>query len=106
LKSELFELAKLCQIVSINSYLLDAVAAPMTPAVHFVFGAASLFLTLTELSRSQGYFAVIAHLQSTGQIDPLKASTEKRRNLIERLILASSSDLIAEHFGSCPTGYL
>ena len=54
LKSELFELAKLCQIVQINSYLLDAVAVPMTPAVHFVFGAASLFVTLTELSRSQG----------------------------------------------------
>jgi hypothetical protein len=105
-KSELFELAKLCQIVPINNYLLDAVAGPLTPAVQLVFGAASLIVALTELTRRQVYFAVIANLQSTGQIDALEASAEKRRKLVERLILASSSDLIAEHFGSCPTGYL
>jgi len=106
LKSELFDLAKLCQIVPNNNYLLDAVAGPLTPAVQLVFGAASLIVALTELSRRQVYFAVIAQLQSTGQIDALKASAEKRRSLVERLILASSSDLIAEHFGSCPKGYL
>lgn len=106
LKSELFELAKLCQIVPTNNYLLDAVAGPLTPAVQLVFGAASLIVALTELSRRQVYFAVIANLQSKGQIDALEASAEKRRNLVERLILASSSDLIVEHFGCCPTGYL
>ena len=44
LKSELMELAKLCQIVPQNNYLLEAVAGPLTPAVQLVFGAASLIV--------------------------------------------------------------
>lgn len=106
LKSELMELAKLCQIVPQNHYLLEAVAGPLTPAVQLVFGAASLVVSLTEMSRRQVYFAVIAQLQTSGELDALEASDEKRRRLIERLILSSSADLIAEHYGSCPKGFL
>ena len=106
LKSELLDLAKLCQIVPNHDYLIDAVAGPLAPAVQLVFGPASLIVALTELSRRQVYFAVIAHLQNTGQLEDLEANEDNRRKLIERLILASSTDLIAEHFGSCPNGFL
>lgn len=106
LKSELMELAKLCQIVPQNHYLLEAVAGPLTPAVQLVFGAASLIVALTETSRRQVYFAVIAQLQNSGDLNSLDASEEKRRRLVEQLILSSSADLIAAYYGSCPKGFL
>jgi hypothetical protein len=106
LKSELMELAKLCQIVPQNHYLLEAVSGPLTPAVQLVFGAATLIVALTETSRRQVYFAVIAKLQNSGELDSLEASEEKRRRLVEQLILSSSADLIAAYYGSCPKGFL
>lgn len=106
LKSDLMELAKLCQIVPQNDYILEAVAGPLAPAIKLVFGAASLIVALTEMSRRQVYFAVVAQLQTTGELDCIEASEEKRRLLIERLILSSSADLITSHYGSCPKGFL
>jgi hypothetical protein len=106
LKSDLMELAKLCQIAPHNDYLLEAVTGPLSPAIKMIFGAASLIVALTEMGRRQVYFAVIAQLQATGQLDELATSEEKRRRLIERFILSSSADLIAAHYGSCPKGFL
>lgn len=106
LKSELLDLAKLCQIVPTHDYLIDTVAGPLAPVVQLVFGSAALIVALTERSRRQVYFAIVAQLQTTGQLQDLEASEDKRRKLMERLILASSADLIAEHFGSCPHGFL
>lgn len=106
LKSELMELAKLCQIVPQNNYLLEAVAGPLTPAVQLVFGAASLIVALTETSRRQVYFAIIAQLQISGELDSLGESEENRRRVVEQLILSSSSNLISAYYGSCPKGFL
>lgn len=106
LKSALLDLAKLCQIVPTHDHLINTVAGPLAPAVQLVFGSASVIVALTERSRRQVYFAIMAQLQNTFQLQQLVASEDKRRKLMERLILASSSDLIAEHFGACPSGFL
>lgn len=106
LKCELLDLAKVCQVVPQNEFLLRTVANTLTPAVHLVFGAASLILVLTETCRRQVYFAVIAQLQNSGQLDALEGDETKRVALLEKLILASSTDLIAEYYGSCPKGFL
>lgn len=105
-KSDLMDLAKLCQIVPQNDYLLHTVAGPMADVVKLVFGAAALIVALTETSRRQVYFAVLAQLQVTGQLDRLEADEPKRRALLESLILSGSADLVAAHYGTCPKGYL
>lgn len=106
LKSELMELAKLCQIVPQNDYLLEAVAGPLTPAVRKIFGAASLIVALTEKSRRQVYFAVVAQLQATDALDALANDEDKCRHLVERMMLSGSAELITAHFGICPKGFL
>lgn len=106
LKSELMDLAKLCQVVPQNDYLLDAVAGRMADVVKLVFGAAALIVALTEASRRQVYFAVLAQLQVTGQLELLETDEAKRRALVESLILSGSVDLLAAHYGTCPKGYL
>lgn len=105
-KSDLLELAQLCQIVPQNQYLVEAVALALSPAVNRVFGAASLIVALTETSRRQVYFAVIAHLELRGAIKQIAGDEAKRLSLIESLVLARSDDLICQHYGSCPKGFL
>lgn len=106
LKSDLMELAKFCQIAPQNNYLLEAVTGPLTHPVQMIFGAASLIVALTEISRRQVYFAVIAQLQATGKLGELETDEAKRRQLVERMILSSSAELITAHYGSCPKGFL
>lgn len=106
LKSDLLDLAKLCQVVPQNDFLLDTVAGPLVSAVKSVFGAASLIVVLTETSRRQVYFAVLARLQAIGGLAALTTDDAKRRALVERLLLARSEDLIAGAYGTCPRGFV
>lgn len=106
LKSDLLELAKLCQIGPKNDFLLDIVAGPLALAVKSVFGAAALIVVLTETARRQVYFAVLARLQAMDSLAALASDDAKRRALVERLLLARSEDLIADVYGTCPRGFV
>jgi hypothetical protein len=106
LKSDLLDLAKLCQVVPQNDFLLDTVAGPLVSAVKSVFGAAALIVVLTETSRRQVYFAVLARLQAMGGLAALATDDAKRQALVERLLLARSEDLIASAYGACPRGFV
>lgn len=106
LRSDLMDLAKFCQIVPHNNYLLEAVACHLTREVQMIFGTASLIVALTETGRRQVFFAVIARLEAAGKLDGLKAHEEKRLQLVKSLLQSASADLITEHYGSCPAGFL
>jgi hypothetical protein len=105
-KTELLELAKLCQVVPESAYLLESVAGDLMSSVEGIFGAASMIVVLTEAGRRQIYFSLLAHLQTAGRLDALVCDTAQRLELIERMILDSNEDLVRSVYGDCPKGFV
>jgi len=104
LKADLLDLAKDCQVVPENRFLLSAVAGQMAGAVSALFGPLALILLLTEPARRQVYFAVLAAMLEGGRLEGLTA--RDRAELITRLMTARNAELITDAFGSCPSGLL
>jgi len=104
LKTDLLDLAKDCQVVPENRFLLGAIAGQMSGAVSGLFGPLALILLLTEPARRQVYFAVLAAMMDDDRLDTLSA--QDRAELLTRLMTARNADIIKEAFGSCPPGYL
>lgn len=106
LKSELLDLAKHCQVVPGSGFLLGTVCGRMEGAVSAVFGSLAMLLVMTEPSRRQVYFAVLAALEADGAFDAPGLDDAARANLLTRLILSGNKDLVKYAFGNCPKGFL
>lgn len=106
LKSELLDLAKHCQIVPGSAFLLSTVCERMEGAVSSVFGSLAMLLVMTEPSRRQVYFAVLAALDADGAFEAPGLDDAARANLLTRLILSRNEDLVTYAYGTCPTGFL
>lgn len=106
LKSELLDLAKHCQVVPGSGFLLGTVCGRMEGAVSAVFGSLAMLLVMTEPSRRQVYFAVLAALEADGAFEAPGLDDAARANLLTRLILSRNEDLVTYAYGSCPTGFL
>ena len=74
LKSELLDLARHCQIVPGNRFLVGAVCGSLEGAATAVFGPLALLLVMTEPRRRQVYFAVLARLEADGAFEGSKHS--------------------------------
>jgi hypothetical protein len=106
LKSELLDLARHCQVVPGNRFLVSAVCGSLEGAASTVFGPLALLLVMTEPRRRQVYFAVLARLEKDGAFDAPGLDEATRADLLSRLVLERNEDLIAQAFGSCPSGLL
>jgi hypothetical protein len=106
LKSELLDLARHCQVVPGNQFLVSAVCGPLEGAATAVFGPLGLLLVMTEPRRRQVYFAVLARLEADGAFEAPGLDEAARADLLSRLVLARNEDLIAHAYGSCPSGFL
>lgn len=106
LKSELLDLARHCQVVPGNRFLVSAVCGPLEGAASAVFGPLALLLVMTEPRRRQVYFAVLARLEADGAFEAPGLDEAARADLLSRLVLARNADLITQAYGSCPSGFL
>lgn len=106
LKSELLDLAKHCQVVPGNRFLLRTVCCQLEGAVSAVFGPLALLLVMTEPSRRQVYFAVAARLEADGAFEAPGLDETSRADLLTRLVVSRNEDLIAHAYGTCPPGFL
>ena len=106
MKSELLDLARHCQVVPGNPFLVSTVCGALEGAATAVFGQLALLLVMTEPRRRQVYFAVLAQLNADGAFEAPGLDEVARADLLSRLVLARNEDLIAQTYGSCPTGFL
>lgn len=104
LKTELLDLAKHCQIMPQNNFLLSTVCGPMERAASAVFGSLALLLVMTEPRRRQVYFAVLAGLEANGTLWGAGFDTAMRIDLLTKLVVARNADLIEHAYGACPPG--
>jgi len=105
LKSELLDLAKLCQVVPGNGFLLRTLCGQLEGAVTAIFGPLALLLVMTEPSRRQVYFAVVARLEANGAFKAPGLDEGWRADLLTRLVISRNEDLIAYAYGNCPAGF-
>ena len=106
LKSELLDLARHYQVVPGNRFLVGPVCESLEGAATAVFGPLALLLVMTEPRRRQVYFAVLARLEADGAFEAPGLGEAARADLLSRLVLARNADLIAQAYGSCPSGFL
>jgi hypothetical protein len=104
LKSELLDLAKDCQVLPEQKFLLRVTARSMTPLVKRVFGPLSMIFPLTETGRRHVFLAVLARLDADRTLDAM--SENERTALLERLLTRRNADLIVGAYGSNPPGFL
>lgn len=104
LKSEILDLAKDCQVLPEQKFLLRVTARGLTSLVKRVFGQMAMIFPLTETGRRHVYLAVLAKLDADNRLDEMDEPS--RIALLERLLTLRNADLITGTFGSNPPGYL
>ncbi|MFU8769067.1 MAG: hypothetical protein ACNA7H_04970, partial [Desulfotignum sp.] len=97
LKSEILDLAKDCQVLPEQKFLLRVTARGLTSLVKRVFGQMAMIFPLTETSRRHVYLAVLAKLDADNRLDEMDEPT--RIALLERLLTLRNADLIMGTFG-------
>ena len=106
LKAALFDLAKHCQVVPGNDFLLGTLCGHLEWAAKTAFGRLALLLVMTEPRRRQVYFAVLARLEADGVLQASSYNEAARADLLSRLITGRNADIISNVYGSCPPGFL
>lgn len=106
LKTEMLDLAKLCQVVPGNRFLLRTVCEQMGEAVSAAFGALGMLLVMTEPGRRQVYFAVLARLETDGVFAEPGLTEAARAELLTQMVTAGNEALIRYAYGSCPPGFV
>lgn len=106
LKTEILDLAKLCQVMPGNGFLLRTVCGQMEEAVSAAFGALGMLLVMTEPSRRQVYFAVLARLETEGAFEKSGLTDTARAELLTQMMMASNEDLMSYAYGTCPPGFV
>ena len=106
LKTELLELAKLCQVVPGNEFLVRTVCGPMKEAVSAAFGALGMLMVMTEPGRRQVYFAVLARLAVDDAFAKPGLTEAGRAELLTQMVTAGNEALIRYAYGTCPPGFV
>lgn len=106
LKAEMLDLAKLCQVVPGNGFLLRTLCGQMEEAVSAAFGALGMLLVMTEPSRRQVYFAVLARLETDGAFAEQGLTDTDRAELLTQMVIAGNEALIRYAYGACPPGFV
>lgn len=106
LKTEMLDLAKLCQVMPGNSFLLRTVCGQMEDAVTAAFGALGMLLVMTEPGRRQVYFAVLARLETDGALAEPGLTEADRAELLTQMVTAGNEALIRYAYGTCPPGFV
>lgn len=106
LKAEMLDLAKLCQVVPGNGFLLRTVCGQMAEAVTAAFGALGMLLVMTEPGRRQVYFAVLARLETDGAFAEQGLTDADRAELLTQMVTAGNAALIRYAYGACPPGFV
>ena len=106
LKTEMLDLAKLCQVVPGNEFLVRTVSGQMEEAVSAAFGALGMLLVMTEPGRRQVYFAVLARLGTDGAFAEQGLTDAARAELLTQMVTAGNEALIRYAYGSCPPGFV
>ena len=106
LKAEMLDLAKLCQVVPGNGFLVRTVCGQMEEAVTAAFGTLGMLLVMTEPGRRQVYFAVLARLETDGAFAEPGLKEADRTELLTQMVTAGNEALIRYAYGSCPPGFV
>lgn len=106
LKTEMLDLAKLCQVVPGNGFLVRTVCGQMEEAVTAAFGPLGMLLVMTEPGRRQVYFAVLARLETDGAFAEPGLTEAGRAVLLTQMVTAGNEALIRYAYGSCPPGFV
>lgn len=106
LKSQLFDLAKLCQITLDQTRLIGETCGAFDRPISALFGCLGLLCLLTEPKRRQVYFAVIEAIETDQTLDAITQDAEARNDLLTRLFTASNEALITFAYESCPKGFV
>lgn len=106
LKTEVLDLAKLCQVVPESAYLLGTLCGQMEKAMTAVFGVLGLVLVMTEPGRRQVYFAVLARLETDGAFAEPGLTEAGRAELLMQMFTAGNEDLIRYVYKDCPPGFV
>ena len=104
LKAEILDLAKDCQVLPEQKFLLRVTARSMTPLVRRVFGPMAMVFPLTETGRRHVYLAVLAKLDAENRLDAMDEAS--RISVLEKLLTLRNADLITGVYGSNPQGFL
>lgn len=104
LKADILDLAKECQVLPEQKFLLRITARSMAPLVRRVFGPLAMIFPLTETGRRHVYLAVLAKLDADNRLDAMEDT--ERFALLEKLLTRRNADLITFAYGSNPQGYL
>ena len=103
LKAGILDLAKDCQVLPEQGYLLRETADSMALLVRRVFGPLAMIFPLTEAGRRHVFLAVLAKLEADNRLEVMEDAP--RIALLEKLLTLRNEDLIADAFGSTPQGY-
>ncbi|MDG3039820.1 hypothetical protein [Roseicyclus marinus] len=106
LKTEMLDLAKLCQVVPGNAFLLSTLCGQMEEAVTAAFGTLGMVLVMTEPGRRQVYFAVLARLETDGAFAEPGLTEAGRAELLTQMVTAGNESLIRYAYGTCPPGFV
>ena len=106
LKAEMLDLAKLCQVVPGNGFLLSTLCGQMEEAVSAAFGTLGMLLVMTEPGRRQVYFAVLARLETDGAFAEPGLTDADRVELLTQMVTAGNEALIRYAYGACPNGFV
>lgn len=106
LKAEILDLAKRCQVVPKNRFLLEMVCEEMLRPVLAAFGPLAMLLVMTERKRRQVYFAVLARLETDGKFANGRITHAQRAELLTLLVTANDRTLINYAYGCCPSGFV
>lgn len=106
LKTEMLDLAKLCQVVPGNKFLVRTLCGQMEEAVTAAFGTLGMLLVMTEPSRRQVYFAVLARLETDGAFAEPGLTEADRAELLTQMVTAGNQGLIRYAYGTCPQGFV
>lgn len=106
LKAEMLDLAKLCQVVPGNRFLLRTLCGQMEEAVSAAFGALGMLLVMAEPGRRQVYFAVLARLETDGAFVEPGLTDAGRAELLTQMVTAGNDALIRYAYGACPPGFV
>lgn len=106
LKTEMLDLAKLCQVVPGNGFLVRTVCGQMEETVSATFGALGMLLVMTEPGRRQVYFAVLARLETDSAFAEPGLTEADRAELLTQMVTAGNEALIRYAYGACPLGFV
>lgn len=96
---DVVSLARKCQMVPENDFILRNIAGEMTEVVRGVYQGFDLIYCFTERGRRHIIACVLAKMQMPG-------SEETRLAVLDRLLSKNNEELIIWAYGHCPKGFI